>query len=127
VLILLAARQGSKLAVAAACVAELKSDAFKISVRSVYRWRDRYLRFGFAGLRRKARIDSGYPRRFGEAVMMAMVDAAVRLGPRGNVAREFRRLRPGVCYGSFRLWVRRLQAEFLVTKRRGESDVLLLR
>jgi len=62
VLILIDAPRGSKLATARALAAELKANGRRASFRSVYRWQERYLCHGFAGIARRRRVDSWDPR-----------------------------------------------------------------
>lgn len=127
VLILLGARRGSKVSAARNLTAALKTRGLKVSIRSVYHWRDRYLCFGFAGIARKRRNDSGYPRQLGED-LVGIVDAAARIRRQGDIRREFRRLKPTVCYETFRTWVRRVQAGLRITEvpERGGTYGLVL-
>jgi hypothetical protein len=122
VLLLLGATYGSKLMTARAVADELRSRRLKASERSVYSWRNRYLRFGFAGIVRQRRSDAGCPLKFRDETITGIVEAAVRVKFHGDMAREFRRLRAGISYGNFRLWVRRIQKQLRVIElpERGE-------
>jgi transposase len=109
-LILLGAQRGSKLAAAHGCVAEFKATGLKVSIRSVYRWRDRYLQSGFAGIARKCRSDRGCPRQHAEEFLIRIIEAANRVRWHGDIRREFRRLKPAIGYEQFRTWIHRAQA-----------------
>jgi hypothetical protein len=121
VLILLAAPHGSKVATACATAAELRAKRLKASMRSIFRWQNSYLRFGFAGIVRRRRSDVDCPRRFGGETIVRLVDAATRVKRHGDLTREFRKLRAGICYGTFRAWVRRIRRQLKVIEmpRRG--------
>lgn len=123
VLILLAARHGSKVATARATAAELRAKRLKASPRSIYHWRSHYLRFGFAGIGRRRRSDMDCPHRFGWEILTGIVDATTRVKRYGDLVREFRKLRPGISYRSFCVWVRKVQRQLRVIKmpKRGES------
>ena len=116
VLVLLGAQRGSKVATARACTAEFKAKGLRVSLRSVYHWRARYLRFGFAGIARKRRSDSGQPRQFGQETLITLIDSASRVRRYGDVRREFRRLRLRISYEQFRCWIRRFQGEFRIVR-----------
>jgi hypothetical protein len=112
VLILLAARRGFKMATARDLAIQLKARGLKASMRSLYFWRGRYLRSGFAGLVRRRRIDLGHPRCFGWETLVRIVDAATRVRRRGDLAREFRGLRgAGINSRTFGFWVRRVRRD----------------
>ena len=123
VLILLAARHGSKMATARATATELRAKRLKASMRSIYRWQSRYLRFGFAGIVRQRRSDMDCPHRFGWEILTGIVEAATRVRRYGDLVREFRKLRPGISYRSFCVWVRKTQRQLRVVEMpmRGES------
>jgi hypothetical protein len=123
VLILLAARHGSKMATARATATELRAKRLKASMRSIYRWQSRYLRFGFAGIVRRKRSDMDCPHRFGWEILTGIVEAATRVKRHGDLVREFRKLRPGISYRSFCVWVRKTQRQLRVVEMpmRGES------
>jgi hypothetical protein len=129
VLILLAAAHGSKVAMARAMAAELRARRLKASPRSIYSWRRRYLVWGFAGIPRRRRNDAGCPRGFGQETFTRIVDAATRVRRHGDLAREFRKLRAGVSYGTFRVWVRRIRRQLKVVemprRERGSVDPCL--
>ncbi|MBZ5584245.1 MAG: hypothetical protein LAQ30_18930 [Acidobacteriia bacterium] len=127
VLILLAARHGSKLATVRTLVSELRAKELRASNRSLYFWRLRYLRAGFAGIARRRRNDRGCPHTFGEATLHRIVEAAIRVKRNGDVAREYRRLRLGISYEVFRLWVRKIQRQLRVIEMpAGEERIGLL-
>jgi hypothetical protein len=116
VLILLAASRGSKVATARAMAAELKAKCLKASPRSIYHWRDRYLRFGFAGILRRRRSDADCPRRFGAETIARLVDAATRVKRYGDLACEFRKLRLSICRESFRTWIWKIRRQLKVVE-----------
>jgi hypothetical protein len=127
VLVFLAARHGSKLTTARALVSELQAQGLKASHRSLYFWRLRYLRSGFAGIARRRRNDRGCPHAFGETTLARIVDAAMRVKRYGDVAREHRSLRLGIGYEGFRLWVRKIQRQLRVIEMpAGEERIGLL-
>lgn len=105
VLILLAARRGAKTSTVTSLSRELKSYGAKASFRSLYHWRERYLRFGFAGIARRQRSDRNQPRGLSADALARIVDAATRIRRHGDVAREFRKADMGVSYETFRFWV----------------------
>ena len=110
VLILIDAPRGSKLATARALAAELKANGRRPSLRSVQRWQERYLIYGFAGIARRSRSDRWDPSQlFGYPVNV--IDCAARVLHSGDTRREYRRVKPSVCYETFRKWIRRVQAE----------------
>ncbi len=128
VLTLIAAPRGSKLATVRACVAECRAtNRFKVCVRSVYGWRECYLRLGFAGIARKRRSDRGNPRNFGTDVLARLVDAASRVRRQGDVQREYRAFRSLMAYETFRGWIRRLRAKLRVIQipQRGDRSGLI--
>jgi hypothetical protein len=106
--LLLAAPRNSKLKIAKGCVAEFRAKGLRISLRSLYRWRNRYLAFGFEGLRRKSRSDRG-SFRFGHDVQEAVIAAAAQARYPGDIMAIYRRFAPSITYETFRSWVRRLQ------------------
>ena len=55
--------------------------------------------------------------------MVGIIEAAITVRRRGDVAREFRRLKPPFSYECFRLWVRRIRMGFRISEfpPRGES------
>jgi hypothetical protein len=123
VLILLSTPHGRKVATAGALLKELKRARLALSLRSLYRWRSRYLRFGFAGMLRRRRRDAGQPHGFSQETLARIVHAAVRVKRYGDLARSFRALRPGICAEAFRLWIRRIQRELRVRQiRQGGAD-----
>jgi hypothetical protein len=105
------AEYGRKQAVALACVTQLRAEGHRASVRSIYRWRTLYTRSGFAGLTRRPRADRGRSK-IPVHVLLQIVDAAARLRRRRNMAGEFRRVKPGISYASFRRWVLYIQAQW---------------
>lgn len=109
-LILLGAARGAKLAAARGCISEFKSKGLKVSLRSLYRWRDRYLQSGFEGITRKGRSDRGRPRQHGEEFLTGIIEAANRVSWHGDISREFRRMKPSISYEAFRVWIHRAQA-----------------
>jgi len=129
VLMLLAAGHGSKVSTARAMAAELRAKGLKASPRSVYFWRRRYLVWGFAGIPRRRRNDADCPRGFGQEVLARTVDAATRVERYGDLIREFRKLRAGISYASFRVWVQRIRRWTKVVemprRERGSVDLLL--
>jgi len=116
VLFLLGAVGGSKVTTARTLADELRARRLKASIRSLYRWRNNYLRFGFAGIARRCRDDAGCPRRLGFEAIQRIVDAATRVKFHGDLTREFRGLRTGVSFETFRLWVRRIQRQLRVVE-----------
>lgn len=126
-LILLGAQRGSKLASAHGCVAEFKARGLRVSIRSIYRWRNCYLQSGFAGIARKCRSDRGYPRQHGEEFLAGIIEAASRVRWHGDICREFRRMKPAIGYEQFRNWVRRAQAWLRLNEapKRGANGGLL--
>lgn len=116
VLFLLGAVGGSKVTTARTLADELRARRSKASIRSLYRWRRSYLRFGFAGIARRRRDDAGCPRRLVLKAIPRIVDAATRVKRHGDLAREFRGLRTGVSSETFRLWVRRIQRQLRVVE-----------
>lgn len=127
VLFLLAARHGSKLETTRRIVAEIKGRGLRISVRSVHRWRARYLCFGFAGIARRRRNDRDCPHAFSGDMIPRIVDAALRVRRRGDVSREFRKLHATFSYATFRFWVRRVQRGLrLVEIGQGEERIGIL-
>jgi hypothetical protein len=116
VLILIAASSGSKLTTACTLVGELKRKRLKSSIRSLYRWRRRYLAFGFAGIPRQKRNDAGCARRIGPDLFNRIVDAAARVKRYGDMAREFRKLRPGISRESFRTWIWKIRRQLKVVE-----------
>ena len=126
-LILLGAARGTKLAAAAGCISEYKARGLKVSLRSIYHWRDRYLQSGFAGIARKGRSDRGYPRQRGEEFLVGVIEAANRVRRHGDICREFRRLKPSISYEQFRMWIHRAQAWLRLNEgpKRGAAHGLL--
>ena len=127
-LILLAARHGFKVAMADTMAAELRAKGLKASPRSIYSWRRRYLVWGFAGIPRRRRNDADCPRGFGQELLNRIVDAATRVKRHGDLAREFRKLRAGVSYGTFCAWVQRTRRWTKVVempRREGSSGLFL--
>ena len=123
VLILLGARRGAKVATARTCIAQFKRAGLQFSLRSAFRWRRQYLSFGFQGIARKRRSDHGRAH-FGEDVLLSFIDAAARVRRQGDIAREFRRLKPTVSYETFRSWLRRLQTQ--IRPQKGADHGLVL-
>jgi hypothetical protein len=125
-LLLLGAAYGSRVKTARTLADELRRKGLMASERSVYHWRYRYLLFGFGGIERQRRSDAGCPLKFSGETVTSIVEAAVRVKSRGDIGREFRRLRAGIAYGTFRLWVRRIQQQLRVIELpgRGNSDGL---
>jgi hypothetical protein len=111
VLIFLAAPRGAKRQTAAALSRDLGRFGLKAGVRSIYRWRNRYLCDGFAGLARRRRSDYGCLH-FDEETLVSIIDYAARVRRSGDLRREYGRLRPPISYETFRTWVRRLQGGF---------------
>jgi hypothetical protein len=116
VLIFRSASWGMRGATAAALVGALRGRGLKCSARSLYNWRDRYRVSGFAGIVRRRRSDYGSPKAFREDVTARLVDAATRVRVRGDIAHEYRSLRPPVTYKCFWAWIRRLQARMRVVE-----------
>jgi hypothetical protein len=116
VLILLAASRGSKAATARAMASELRAKYLKASPRSIYHWRSRYLRFGFGGIPRRRRADADCPRQFGAETLAQLVDAATRVKRYGDLAREFRKFRPGISRESFRVWIWKIRRQLRVVE-----------
>jgi hypothetical protein len=100
---------GCKVAKSATLVNGLKNRGLKASLRSLYVWRERYLRSGFAGLVRWRRRDRGRPHSFGDDVLLRIVDVAARVRSYGDVRREYASFQSAMCYETFRAWVRRAQ------------------
>ena len=109
VLLLIEAPYSSKALTVEALVSEFAGRGHRISPRTIYRWRSRYLTFGFPGLRRKQRSDRGSSR-FDHGVQELIVAAAHRARRRGDIARLYRQVSPPISYESFRCWLRKLQA-----------------
>jgi hypothetical protein len=113
VMVLLAAPHGSRKALVATLRKKLAGKGIKACKSSIYAWRLRVLRWGFAGLVRQARRDRGCMRKAG--VLPLIVDAAARVRRTGDLAREFRKLPPSLTsYETFRRWVRSLQQRMAV-------------
>jgi hypothetical protein len=127
VLILLSARHGSKVATARVLADELNAKRVKASPRSIYAWRNRYLRSGFAGIERRLRNDRDYPRGFGQETLTRIVEAATRVQRHGDMAREFRRYGFGISYETFRVWVRRIQRQLRVVEIPEREETVGLR
>lgn len=119
---------GSKLKTARGIVAELEGRDLKASVRSLYHWRKRYLVYGFPGLERSRRSDRGLSHRFGQDALVRIVEAALRVERYGDIASEFRKLRAGISYTTFRFWVRKIQSQLRVVEfpERGGNGGLLV-
>ena len=117
VVVLLTTPHGHRKAVVATLREELAARGFKVSVGSIYNWRHRVLCRGVAGLVRQLRGDKGRLRR--RAALPLIADAATRVRRSGDIAREFRRLRPGVSRETFRRWVRTLQQHMDVIEIKG--------
>jgi len=124
VLLILAARHGCKLETAGRVVSEIKKRGVRASVRSVHRWRARYLRSGFAGIVRRRRNDRDCPRAFAGKMIPRVVDAALRVKRHGDGMREFRNLGAPFCYHTFLRWVRWIQKELHLTEIPREEDRL---
>jgi hypothetical protein len=122
VLIVLSASHGSKVNTALAVAVEMTAKGVKTSLRSLYRWRAQYLRSGFSGIARRVRDDAGFPRSLAEEDITYMVVAATWVRGYGDVMRAFRGLRTGICYETFRIWVRRIQQKLRVTEIPGRGD-----
>lgn len=63
------------------------------------------------------------PHRFGWEILTGIVEAATRVKRYGDLVREFRKLRPGISYRSFCVWVRKVQRQLRVVEmpRRKET------
>jgi hypothetical protein len=128
VLILLAAPYGSKAETIRTVVAELR-EKLKISSRSLRRWKTNYLRFGFAGIPRRRRNDSGHPQGFDAALLVSIADASKHVRRYGDLARAFRNgsFQNDMSQETFRVWIRRAQRQLRVAeiskRRREEPDV----
>ena len=116
VLILLATPWGAKKKTAAILSRELKARRLRSSWRSIYRWQHRYQLDGFAGIVRKRRSDRGSQRNFSEEILEAIVESAGRVRRFGDIRREYCRLKPPVCYETFRAWIHRIEPFFRVTE-----------
>ena len=128
VLLVLAARHGCKLETARRVVAEIKTRGVRTSIRSVHRWRARYLRSGFAGIVRRRRSDRDCPRAFAGETIPRVIDAALRVKRHGDASREFRKLGAPFCYHTFLRWIRWVQRELHVIEipeREDRLDLLL--
>ena len=112
VLIFSASRWGTKKGVAASLVHDMKRHGLRASVRSIYRWQLRHRCDGPDGIPRRRRCDRGSWRRFTAELRASTMEAARLVCRLGDIAREWRRLRPGVSYETFRVRVRRLQERF---------------
>jgi len=127
VLILLAAQHGSKTETARTLTTELTAKGLKASVRSIFRWRGRYLRSGFAGIARRRRSDRGRPQGFGGETLALIVDASTRVRRHGDLSREFRNFQGLMSLETFRTWVRRIQRQLrIVEMPRREEPIALL-
>jgi hypothetical protein len=96
----------------AAAIAKLLEELgpnWRVSGRSLRRWRLHYEIFGLDGLKRKRRVDAGLPRCGGAFLMAAIQDAAKRVQKVGDIAREYRSLRITrlMGYRSFAYWIRK--------------------
>ena len=128
VLLVLAARHGCKLETAGRVIAAIRKMGVRASVRSVCRWRARYLCAGFAGIVRRRRSDHDAPRAFAGEVVPRVVAAALRVKRRGDASREFRKLGAPFSYHTFLRWVRWVQKELHVVQipeREDRLDLLL--
>lgn len=121
VLILRAAKWGSKVATTTTLTRELRANGLKVSQRSLFHWQRRYIAFGFYGLLRHRRSDWHHPRAKVQGKYAQIVDAAVRVHKYADLAREYRKLKPGVSLETFRMWVRRIQRELTVAKLPGRE------
>ncbi len=112
VLISIRAPRGSKLSRTRAIAAELSATGRHFSLRSIYRWRERYLALGgFAGIARQVRSDRWNPKHSGYDFLISMVDCATRACHPGDIRHAYRQLKPAVCYETFRREIRRIQAQ----------------
>jgi hypothetical protein len=111
VVFLLSVPHGAKSAAIAGVMSALAEKGVPASRGSLYRWRSLYLRSGFAGIIRKDRRDKGRPRKSMAEVLPCIVDAATRVHRTGDIAREFRKIRPKASYEAFRRWVRTFQKQ----------------
>lgn len=127
VLLFLALPHGSKLVKAPKIVSGLKTRGLKASLRSLYMWREAYLRSGFAGIVRRRRRDRGRSHAFGEDVLLRIVDAVTRIRWHGDITREYGAFKDTMSRESFRVWVHRFQKRFrLVEMPRREESVGLI-
>jgi hypothetical protein len=98
----------------------LRAKGLKASPRTLWNWRRRYLIYGFAGLVRQRRCDSGRPRTHGLLVRIA--EAALRVRRYGDVRREYLAgFRNEISYEQLRAWLRWVQARVVVMPRRSEG------
>jgi len=109
VMLLIDLPHGLKVARSAKLVGGLKSRGVKASLRSLYTWRRRYLKSGFAGIVRRRRRDRAQSHRFSEDLLLRVVDATTRVRKHGDIRREYRAFRKVMSYESFRVWVHRFQ------------------
>jgi hypothetical protein len=114
VIVLITTPYGEREAVVAALRAELAVAGIGASVGSIYNWRQRVLYRGVAGLARGVRGDKGNLRQ--RAALPLIVEAATRVRRFGDLAREFRKLQPGISYETWRRWIRTLQRHVGVTE-----------
>ena len=112
VVVLLATPHGSKEALIATLRKKLASKGITASRSSIYDWRKRVLRRGFAGLLRKLRRDRGSLR--APEALPLIVDAAARVRRFGDIAREFRKLQPSMSRETWRRRIRNLQQRMAV-------------
>jgi hypothetical protein len=108
VLLLLSAPRGAKVATARNIVRDFKAQHWRASLRTLYRWRRRYLLAGFAGIARKGRSDRGLPSPRIEAWLQRIAETSIRVRRRGDLWREYRQLCPPFAYRTFRFWALRL-------------------
>jgi hypothetical protein len=107
VLVILHSRHGTKLKRVQALVRELQRKGLGASQRTVYRWRRRYLIYGFGGLVRQRRSDCGRPR--AQGLMVRIAEAALRARNHGDIRREYAAFQSDLSYESFRNWLRLMQ------------------
>jgi len=96
--------------------------------RTLYAWRERYLRKGFAGLLRVPRSDRGRFKTIGERGIAAIADAVPDIRAWGDVASAWRLSGLRCSYGSYRFWVRTIQHRLKVIEMpvREEDDFAVL-
>jgi hypothetical protein len=120
VLIFLQTLHGSKRQMACRLVGELRAKGVRAAARTLYRWRRQYLVSGIGGLTPRFRSDRGKPRNFDQGVLIRISDAALRIRKPGDIRREYQGFSDIMSCGSFRRWVRWIQARVVEIPRREE-------
>jgi len=111
VLIALAAPRGRRVS----SLQEMAS-GLGVSVRAIYTWRHAYLVYGFSGLVRRSRWDRGRTRSISVDDLALIADAVTRLHSRGDIKREWRASGLGICYSSYKRWIRLIQSRLNITE-----------